>query len=211
MTILEQDRPGKGASTRERLLEIAEVAIIAKGFSNTSIDEIIAEAGLTKSGFFYHFSDKTELAKALIDRFIRNDGVMMDGLWQRGRELSDDPLHALLVTLKLFAEHFADLEETHPGCIVASIAYHDRQFNDEVRQLNAKAVEAWRTRLNASFDEIAKVHPPRIDVEFRQLSDMLCAIVDGALIVGRVLDEPPLISEQILLYRQFVSCVFLGS
>lgn len=211
MTTSENDRLGKGATTRERLLEIAESAILAKGFSNTSIEEIIAEANLTKSGFFYHFSDKTELAKALIERFIREDRDIMDGLWQRGKDLSEDPLHALLVTLKLFSERFADLEEAHPGCIVASIAYHDRQFNEEVRRLNAAAVEAWRDRMIASLEEIAIVHPPRIEVDFRQMADMLCSIADGALVVSRVLDEPALVSEQILLYRQFVHCVFLGA
>jgi TetR/AcrR family transcriptional repressor of nem operon len=46
----------KGAATRERILEIAEAAVRAKGFETTSIEEIICEAGITKSGFFYHIS-----------------------------------------------------------------------------------------------------------------------------------------------------------
>ncbi len=200
----------KGEATRERLLEIAEEAIVAKGFSNTSIDEIIAAAGLTKSGFFYHFRDKTELAKALIERFIEQDRRSMDRHWRRGAELSDDPLQQLLISLRLFAEQFADLEETHPGCIVASVAYHDRQFNDEVRALNARAILAWRERLVPQFETIAEAYPPRIEIDLRHLADMLCSIADGGLVVGRVLDEPRFISEQILAYRKFVQAVFAG-
>ncbi|TIL69490.1 MAG: helix-turn-helix transcriptional regulator, partial [Mesorhizobium sp.] len=56
----------KGAETRERILEIAEASVLAKGFGATSIEEVIAEAGITKSGFFYHFKDKNELARALM-------------------------------------------------------------------------------------------------------------------------------------------------
>ena len=37
--------------------------MLAKGFAATSIEELIAAAGITKSGFFYHFKDKGELAK----------------------------------------------------------------------------------------------------------------------------------------------------
>ena len=37
--------------------------MLAKGFGATSIEEVIAEAGLTKSGFFYHFKDKNALAR----------------------------------------------------------------------------------------------------------------------------------------------------
>ena len=49
--------------TRARILEVAEAAVLAKGFASTSIEEIIAAVGITKSGFFYHFRDKSALAK----------------------------------------------------------------------------------------------------------------------------------------------------
>ena len=64
---------GKSQNKREQILEIAERAVLAKGFGATSIEEIIAEAGITKSGFFYHFKDKNELALALINRYIDQD------------------------------------------------------------------------------------------------------------------------------------------
>src|SRR5262245_37204615 len=66
----------KGGSARERLLALAEAAVLEKGFAATSIDELIASAGITKSGFFYHFKDKSELAKALMQRYIEvHDGI----------------------------------------------------------------------------------------------------------------------------------------
>ena len=45
----------KGTDTRERILDLAQAAVLDKGFAATSIDELIAGAGITKSGFFYHF------------------------------------------------------------------------------------------------------------------------------------------------------------
>jgi hypothetical protein len=63
MSAVLEKRMGRGEATRERILEIAETAVLAKGFGATSIDEVIAEAGLTKSGFFYHFKDKNALAR----------------------------------------------------------------------------------------------------------------------------------------------------
>ena len=56
----------KGQETRTRVMDIAEVAILSKGYGATSIEEIIEEAGITKSGFFYHFPDKRALALALL-------------------------------------------------------------------------------------------------------------------------------------------------
>ena len=68
----EADRQGQGdppaASSTSR-----EAAILAKGFDATSIEEIVAGAEITRSGFFYHFPDKNELARALIERYIEQD------------------------------------------------------------------------------------------------------------------------------------------
>ena len=50
-----QETPRKGSDTRERILEVAEAAVLEKGFAGTSIEEVIAAVGITKSGFFYHF------------------------------------------------------------------------------------------------------------------------------------------------------------
>src|SRR5690606_11443010 len=88
--------------TRERLLEVAEAAVLAKGFAATSIDELIAAVGITKSGFFYHFKDKGELARALLLRYLEQDKTVLDGVFSRGDELHDDPLHGFLVGLKMF-------------------------------------------------------------------------------------------------------------
>jgi AcrR family transcriptional regulator len=64
--------------TRERILEVAEAAVLAKGFAGTSIEEIIAEVGITKSGFFYHFKDKSALAKGLVRYYLEQDRVALN-------------------------------------------------------------------------------------------------------------------------------------
>jgi len=115
-----------GPDTRERLLEIAERAVLEKGFGATSIEELVAEAGITKNGFFYHFPNKNALALALLQRYFARDNALFDDVLARGRELSDDPLEAFLIGLKLLAETVADLPEAFPGCLVATFCSHDR-------------------------------------------------------------------------------------
>jgi hypothetical protein len=46
-----QDVARKTGDTRERILDAAESSVLAKGFAGTSIDELIAAVGITKSGF----------------------------------------------------------------------------------------------------------------------------------------------------------------
>lgn len=54
----------KGERTRERILDVAYESIVQKGFAATSIEELVEAAGITKSGFFYHFRDKNDMARS---------------------------------------------------------------------------------------------------------------------------------------------------
>ena len=198
---------GKGAATRERIMEIAEVSVLAKGFGATSIDEIIAEAGITKSGFFYHFRDKNELARQMVRRFIDTNDRLLDELFGRGKELSDDPLQAFLITLKLLAETLADAQRSHPGCLIASICYQERLFDRQVVELVRQFTIDWNARFRACLEEIAAVYPPR-GVDPADLAETLACVVDGGIILARILDDPSRLERQVLAYRSFVRLAF---
>ena len=208
MTSIVLNRSG---SKRERILEVAEGAVLAKGFAATSIEEIITAVGITKSGFFYHFPDKSDLAKALLQRYIDHDIGLLDELFRRADELHEDPLHGFLVGLKMFAEMMGDLPNAHPGCIVAAICYQEQLFNRDVVDLNATALLAWRNRFRERFELIAQSYPPKIPVDFDALADMMAGLVDGGIILSRVLKDKYLLPKQVLLYRDFVRAVFLGA
>jgi AcrR family transcriptional regulator len=202
-------RTRKGEETRERLLELAESAVLQKGFAATSIDELIAAAGITKGGFFYHFKDKNELAKALLVRYLENDHAILEDIFRRGDELHDDPLHSFLISMKLFAEMLADLPGSHPGCLAASYAYQDQLFSQEIRDLNLSGVQAWRVRFRERIEQIAERYPPRVAVDLGVLADMPLTLVEGGIVNGKVLKDATILPNQILAYREFVRQIFL--
>ena len=204
-------RKRKGAETRERILELAEAGVLEKGFAATSIEELISAAGITKSGFFYHFKDKGELARALMQRYLDQEDAILDDLFARADELNEDPLHGYLVALKLLAEMMANLPEAHPGCIVAAFCYQEQLFNRDVRELNTEGVLGWRRSMRERLDLIAERYPPRIEVDLDALADMASALIEGGIIISRVVKEKEALPKQIMLYRDFVRAVFLGA
>jgi TetR/AcrR family transcriptional regulator, transcriptional repressor for nem operon len=203
--------PKRGPETRARLLEVAEQSVLAKGFAATSIDELIAAVGITKSGFFYHFKGKGELAEALLQRYIDNEEALLDELFRRGDELHEDPLHGFLVGLKMFAEMMLDLPDGHPGCLVASYCYQENLFSKDVRALNEAAVLGWRDRFRTRLDLIAARYPPKIDVDLDALADMVSVLVDGGIIVSKVVHDKRVLPQQIMLLRDYVRVIFLGT
>jgi TetR/AcrR family transcriptional regulator, transcriptional repressor for nem operon len=205
-----QETPRKGSDTKERILDVAEAAVLEKGFAATSIEELIAAVDITKSGFFYHFKDKNELAKALLIRYVEREDALFDDLFARADELNEDPLHGFLVGLKMMSELMADLPNGHPGCLVASFCYQDRLFDKQVRDLNTKAVLNWRKRFRKRLELIAARYPPKGSVDLDDLADMLSVIADGGIILSRVVNDKQALPRQIMLYRDFIRAVFLG-
>lgn len=206
-----QTESRKGNETRARLLDAAESAVLEKGFAATSIDELIAAVGITKSGFFYHFKDKGALATALLERYVERENRLFDELFGRADELNEDPLHGFLVGLKMLSEMMADLPNGHPGCLVAAYCYQDRLFDRDVRALNEAAVLSWRQRFRVRLDAIAARYPARIDVDLDDLADMLSVVADGGIILAKAVGDRTLLPRQILLYRDFVRTVFVGN
>lgn len=200
----------KGEQTRERLMDIAQDAVMRKGFAATSIDEMIAEAGITKSGFFYHFRDKNDLAKALLQRYLDDEWAVFQTLFEQADALSEDPLHSFLIFLKLFADMMADLPSGHPGCLVASYVYSEHLFSREVRSMTTDGHRIWRSRFGERLRAIAEKYPPNSDVDLDDLADMLSAVADGGIILSKSLHDPMVLPRQILLYRSFIKATFLG-
>lgn len=201
----------KTVDKRELILQAAERAVLNKGFAGTSIDELIAEVGITKSGFFYHFKDKSELAKALLQRYLDVEHALFDDLFERAFTLHEDPLHGFLVGLKMLEEMLADLPNAHPGCMVASVCYQDQLFNQEVRDLNKAGVLEWRRRFRGYLDRIATLYAPNMSIDLDDTADMLVSIVDGGIMISKVTGEIAVLPAQVRLYREFIRAIFLGT
>jgi AcrR family transcriptional regulator len=201
----------KGEQTRQRILDIAEAAVLSKGFEATSIDEIIAEADITKSGFYYHFADKNVLAREMLKRYIDNNEALFDSIFSRARQLSDDPLQFFLIGLNMLAEVMEDLPNSHPGCLIASICYQERLFDRQVLALTAHTVRDWNTRFRTYIGDIAATYPPRDRVDLDDVANMLCCVVDGAIIMSKALGEPSQLGRQVRAFRSYVKLLFTPS
>lgn len=198
----------KPASNRERLLDLAEKLVLQKGFASTSIEELIAGVGITKSGFFYHFKDKNDLARALMQRYLKSDAQILNDIFGRAAELHDDPLHGFLIGLKLFAEMMAKVYDVHPGCLAASVCYQDQLFDSQVRALNAEGMLAWRNRFRGHLQAIAERYPPKIEVDLDTLADMMMALVEGGIILSKSLKDRKALPAQIMHFRNYIRLLF---
>lgn len=207
---LQASTQSKGERTKAKILDLAYASIVEKGFAATSIDELVEAAGITKSGFFYHFKDKNDLARDLFERFLAEDEQIIETLENRARELSDDPLQSMLIFLNLYAQMMDDMESIHPGCLVASVTYQERMFDDELKRMNVQYLLRMRQRFEAWFTEVANGNPPRVNTDIQALADQLTTIVEGAIVMSKALKDEALMGKQTRLFRSYVKLLFNG-
>jgi len=200
----------KGERTRDRILDLTYESVIRKGFASTSIEELVEAAGITKSGFFYHFKDKTDLARQLIERHTGQNVQFLDDMTARARQLSDDPLHSFLIFLKLYAEAMEVETVGHPGCLVATVTFQDQSWDRGVRQLVIDQVLDWRGRFLSWLEEIAEAYPPKGKATLEDLAEAVLAFTYGGMTLARALGDDSAIRRQTIMFRETVRLHFLG-
>lgn len=198
----------KGERTRERLLDAANDAILSKGFAGTSIDELVEATGITKSGFFYHFRDKGDLARQLLVRFLAEDEAVMDELTARAHALSDDPMQRFLTFLDLYADMVDEIDAVHPGCLVAAVIYQEQAFDRDVRQMLFETAMRWRARFRSWFEAIDARYAPVTPIDPDTIADSFSAVVEGSIVLTRALGDPKLLGRQLRLFRTMIQTTY---
>jgi TetR/AcrR family transcriptional repressor of nem operon len=200
--------PRDGAATREKILDAAQALILERGYSGTTVDDILAAAGVTKGAFFYHFKSKSDLAAALLQRFNANDEQTFNDTRMRAEQLSNDPLQQVLIFIGLFEEMFTGLTEPYPGCLFASYVQELQQFDATTQTLIKDSFLGWRELLREKFDAIAKRYPPKIAIDSDDLADAFTVVFEGGFITSKALEEPDLVATQLRLYKRYIELLF---
>src|SRR5687768_9287158 len=84
MPVQKRSREPRGDRTRREILAAAERCFAERGFDRTRLEDIGALAGLGAPAVLYHFSDKDELYRAVLDD-------LFGGLLREGKEVLAGP------------------------------------------------------------------------------------------------------------------------
>jgi len=80
---------------KSELLDCAQELFFERGYENTTVNDVIAKAGVSKGGFYHYFESKEALLEALAERLAR-EGV------ERVADVLEDPAMDALSRLNSF-------------------------------------------------------------------------------------------------------------
>lgn len=120
-------------STRERILNGAMKVVDRVGFHKATLDEIIAEAEISKGGFLYHFSTKKACFLALIDKTF-------EGILEETYRVLDTIPEGPGRMLKAYITAWMEWQEP-PRCLKALGLLEDAALRERVTQYRIQHYE----------------------------------------------------------------------
>lgn len=77
----------KGEKRKQELLKIAYKMFLTKGYENTSVDEIIEEAGIAKGTYYYYFESKEQMLEEVIEMMIGQEAEVARQVLNSGMDM----------------------------------------------------------------------------------------------------------------------------
>ena len=198
----------KGEETKTKILDAAKQLVMDRGFAGTSIDEIIKGTDVTKGAFFHHFSSKSDLAEALLNRYAEDDVNLFLHYSEKAKTLSDDPLKQALLFIGMFETFLEELEEPFPGCMFASYIYEGEQFDPTVHAFIETSLKAWEQIYEERFDAVLAMYKPKLRITAKQLAESFVCLLEGAFLVARSRNDTGLIIRQSRQFRKYLEFLF---
>jgi AcrR family transcriptional regulator len=175
----------KAERTKANIIAEAAPIFNTRGYSGTSISDIMAATGLKKGGIYNHFVSKDELAVAAFDyanRLIRLQYLKVL------RENAHDPV-AKLRGLIIINNRIVSDPVIEGGCPIMNTAIESDDTHPELKKRARRAMRHWKQAIEAvlveGMDEglFYEVNPEAV-------AEMIIATVEGGVMMGKLHDDP---------------------
>jgi TetR/AcrR family transcriptional repressor of nem operon len=104
----------RASATTERILDVAERLLQARGFNGFSYADVAGELGITRAALHYHYPGKAELGEALITRYADRFSAALADL--------DAASTAAPVTLQGYVDLYAQVLGQQRMCLCGMLA-----------------------------------------------------------------------------------------
>lgn len=175
--------PEHKARVRSRIVEAARRLFNRHGYDRVTIDQLMAEANLTRGGFYAHFANKEEVFAAATRSFLHGQGAVWRSEAGVDASACEPEMARRMVRTYLSREHLDAVEAQCP-----LIAYAT-----DVGRAGPAVRESYQVLLEAMVGLYEYNLPDREDSRQRALA--MAAMSVGGMILARSLPETRIAEE----------------
>jgi TetR/AcrR family transcriptional regulator, transcriptional repressor for nem operon len=168
----------RGAATRASIVEAAADVIYAHGVERTSLDDVMAVSGVSKSQLYHYFADKDALVLEVIAKQT-----------QRVLDAQQPHLEAMdsLAALKAWRNVFVRLNKATggKGCPIGSLASELANDSEPARKRLAGSFSLWGDRIERGLAAMRKRGELAASADPHDLALALLSAVEGGLLLAK--------------------------
>ena len=187
-----------------KLLDAAVHVIRSKGYSAARVEDICAEAGLTKGAFFHHFASKEECALAAAAHFARNADAMFEAAPYA--KLADPRARVLGYIDFRKAVLRGDLPQF--TCLLGTMVQEAYDTHPAIRQACDRYISEHAGRLGADIAEAKALYAPRATWTPESLALFAQAVIQGAFVLAKAKHGPKVAVDCLDHLRRYFEDLF---
>lgn len=170
----------KGEQTRVRILDEAKRVFHRKGFSATSINDLLAAAGTTKGNLYFHFSGKEEVVLAVLRREQ-----------QKFMQFLDEALQGETPGARLDNFFRQALEKNRSrgfvgGCLFGNTALEASDTSEPFAEVVKEVFAAWIDKVAQTIAAAQLARQVRTDLPPLELAEMIVMTLEGGIMQARL-------------------------
>lgn len=169
----------QGRATRERIVRAAAELIAERGAAGTSLDDVRAATGASKSQLYHYFGDKHGLVEAVVD--FQCATVL--GLQARALGSVND-----WQDLERWAELMATIVEDNGargGCPIGTLAAALSDTDNELRTSLSQAFRAWSDAIRGALARLRENGLISADADLDALTTITLSAIQGGLLLAK--------------------------
>lgn len=169
----------KASNTRDRLIDSARYLFWERGFSGTSMADLLSHAGVNSGSFYHFFESKDALLKAVLQQYlIALKPVIVDPAFAK----TDDPIARIFAILGGYRERILETECRY-GCPLGRLALEIDPENRPAHRLIAQNFRSWINVIRGCIEQVTDRLPRNTDPD--ALSTHVLAVMEGGVMLAR--------------------------
>jgi TetR/AcrR family transcriptional repressor of nem operon len=196
--------PSAKPASRQKLLDAALTLIRTKGYASTTVDDLCAEAGVTKGAFFHHFKSKDALAVAAANYWSEITSVFFAAAPYHQH---DDPLDRVLGYID-FRKTILTGTVPEFTCLVGTMVQEVYETCPPIRDACEASITEHASKVEADIAEAMKRYRIRAKWTARSLALHMQAVLQGAFILAKAKGGDSVARDCIDHLRRYTELLF---
>ena len=190
--------------SKTKLLDATLKVVRAKGYSATRIEDVCAEAGLTKGSFFHHFKSKEDLALSAVAHWEATPTATFATAPYHDAK---DPLSRVIAYIE-FRKALLTGDLPDFTCFVGTIVQEAYRTHPDVRAACERTISGHARTLEADIRAAMREHGRPQDWTPESLALHTQAVIQGSFILAKAKGSAAAAAESLDHLRRYIELLF---